>query len=80
VNHICTVTEYIKLNDMPFFVECIGGSGSRFLSNPIKIGNGYHVQYAATEEFFDTYRRISQLRIKEVNKDQWYRKLWRRLL
>jgi len=65
---------------MSQFVEILGVTGGRFLSEPYKCGDVFRCSFEPGD-----YTRQCELwdrvttDIKEVRKDQWYRKLLRRV-
>ncbi len=81
---MCTVrNDPIPIERMPQFIELLGSTGGRFLTNPrlYEHEGVYRCDYKPGdyETFCMVWRRLITP-IKEVRKDQWWRKAIRRLL
>ena len=75
-----TVNEMIPAGKMGRFHEILVATGGRYLHNPLLIGQSYMVDYAPGD--YVQQSRLWEQAIKpitEVRRDQWWRKLLRRV-
>ena len=74
------VTDYIPKNRMQQFHEILCSTGGRYLCNPFQIGDRVEVRYdpGDYEAQCEAWKRITTP-IRETYKNQWWRKLLRRI-
>jgi hypothetical protein len=74
------VHDNIPADKMRRFHEILVATGGRYLHNPLKIGDSYMVDYAVGD--YEEHSRLWQnyvTPIKEVRRDQWWRRMLRRV-
>ena len=75
-------TEFIPLNKLQDFIQILGITGGRFLSNPVQYPNKkqvyVHYVHGDYKKFYELWNNLN-LVIKEVDRNQKWRVLLRRL-
>lgn len=77
------ISEFIPVNRMQQFHDILKACGGRYCHDPIRMFGGFSVAYSyddvnAANEHTLRWARITT-DVREVRKDQWWRKRFRRL-